>query len=177
MNHKLYEKFYQVFFKERQLWNGMYFSHSNTSSHENLHIIRPSESVRRQVEKTEKEFGVSYPEEFKDWFGMYYTEDVDCGVLHLPACPSENPTRELRSYLQYGQNLLSEHFLPFGYEGNDSGELCFDQRGNIKIQPIVFWEHELSPKHPKAFTPLFSSFDAMIEHLIEHLYVFSGVQE
>jgi hypothetical protein len=158
---QLYEDFYQSFIR----------CNHRLGLDLDWQLVRPEKPVRPLVEDLEKEYGVWYPEAFKQWFGMYYTLNMDCGMVRLPECPSNDPLRNLRGYwtCSMGMALFAEGFLPFGEEGNDSGPLCFDVRTPNQC-PVVYYEHELSPKHPKAFSaPIFSSFDKMIECVVVSL--------
>ena len=119
--------------------------------------------------------GIPLPPSFKAWFTRYYTLDMDCSIVRLPECPSNNPLGPLKVIMtaSHAFSTIPRQLglIPFGEESNDVGPLCFDAR-QPKTDgewPIVYWDHELDTK-PRAIGPtIFSNFEKLIECVTYYL--------
>ena len=118
----------------------------------------------------ENEAASRLPKSFKAWFQNYYTLDVDVGIVRLPACPLNNPLKDLKYQVvesgYYSKRCKELGLIPFGDEKLiDAGPLCFDTREPVRDDewPVVYWDHEYDQTSEEIGPRIFSSFPKLIK--------------
>jgi hypothetical protein len=110
------------------------------------------------------------PPSFKEWYGAFFTLDMDISVIRLPANPSSAPLQPLEELTAESDPVYeaarSLGLIPFGDEAMmDAGPLCFDGRGGSDPDrwPVTYWDHEWEGTDQQIGPPIFSSFEKLIE--------------
>jgi len=96
--------------------------------------------------------------------------DVDVGIAGLPACPLNNPLKDLKYQVvesgYYSKRCKELGLIPFGDEKlMDAGPLCFDTREPVRDDewPVVYWDHEYDQTSEEIGPRIFSSFSKLIK--------------
>jgi len=106
----IYEQFYRAFERRRiafdirktvwteRLPKEMLVGEPDEEGWVEWRMIAPADSLASELDTLEAEAQIRLPRSFKRWFGLYYTLDMDCGIVRLPECPSNDPFREMKDY-------------------------------------------------------------------------------
>lgn len=121
----------------------------------------------RQVEKN---FSIKLPESFIEWHKAYFFLDGDCSIIRLPMSIPTEPLKEIRENLEWNLELLDQGFIPFGYEGNDTGPLVFDTRQKLKFgeYPIRVYD-QYAGEMDCLSEVIFSSFPKLLQCITHFL--------
>ena len=118
----------------------------------------------------ERRVGYRWPPSFKEWYGTFFTLDMDVSIVRLPANPSNAPLQPLEKRTvtpdPFDQAAQSLGLIPFGDEAMmDAGPLCFDPRGGGDPDrwPVTYWDHEWAGTDQQIGPPVFSCFAKLIE--------------
>jgi hypothetical protein len=128
-------------------------------------LVERSQGIAPGFEDIEKECGHALPESFKQWHSRYFMLDGDLGMVRLPEIPSNDPFGRLRE-IMFGYepaSLIAQGLVPFAYDGNDGGALCFDTRKPAENNEwsILFHDHEWN--EIERMEIVFTSFRKLLE--------------
>ncbi|OEJ99843.1 SMI1/KNR4 family protein [Roseivirga misakiensis] len=135
--------------------------------------ILPGRLTIEDYQKIENHFNVVLPENFIEWHRRYFFEDGDCSIIRLPSSLPTRPLEYLRNILDWHipQKLIPQGLVPFADEGNDTGPLVFDLRGQLEKKdfPIRVYDHEYQGDLDGLSEIIFSSFNKLLECLTHYL--------
>jgi hypothetical protein len=93
---------------------------------------------------------------------------TDFGLFQLPETPSDNPLRDVASYIGIMDSqpyFRSRRVVPFASDCNDEGPLCFDLNRPLPDgeYPVVLFDHELLHRPDYVGRTFADSFGAMLD--------------
>ena len=131
----------------------------------------------------ERQLGHSWPSSFKEWYGAFFTLDMDLSIVRLPENPSNAPLQPLEKRVAkpdpFDQAARSLGLIPFGDEAMmDAGPICFDPRGGSDPNrwPVTYWDHEWAGTDQQIGQPIFSCFEKLIECCTHYMEAAAGAK-